>query len=351
MSLLDAIKAFDVRDYLGRFGKVSKSGGNNVYVNPCPLCGDRHNKFYANVSGGAKNGTYNSYCCHDQGGLLDLIMKAEETTRFEATYQIESAFEGEDTRMLAVLEREQAREWVRTMQIPEPVFQALPEYPCWVRDRFGCLAERGADQYIIDRHRLRITQGAVTLYGKRREDLDHRLLIPVFKENGSEPLSWQARDLTGRAERKYLFPAGDQSANWLYDFQNHRGTTLMVVEGVFHKWAWDRLGRDLGNPLLEHMAVASFGKKLTEAQIHLLMGATHISRVIIGWDLDAAPQIVKIAEILNGRKELLIMPAHPSGRDHDELDNAERMALLASAEPWSPRLAVRLTTSLALGRI
>ena len=350
MSVYDLIQEFDVADYLSGFGKVSKTGPTNVTVNPCPICGDRHGKFYANVTGSKRNGLYNTYCCHNAGNLIDLVMRSEGCDRIEAEALIARSVDGGMLRLAPLIPRASQQPAVRIPSLPGPLSMATPGHPCWIKSRMGTVSERGVDDYIIARHGLMITGGNAMYAGVQREDLNHRLLIPVFTDYVRTLLSWQARDLTGLADRKYLFPSGDRSTEWLYDLQGHQGRTLLIVEGAPGKWAWDRLGRASGRPQIEHLAVASFGKKLTAAQIALIMNATHIEKIILGWDLDAAAEIVKVAGEMQGRKDVWVMPAHASGRDHDELTFREMEELLAASQRYTPQMGVELTTSLALGR-
>ena len=358
MAFSDLVEAFDFHDYLEKFGTIRRSGPTNVVVSTCPLCGDNRWKFYANTSNAKGNGTWNSYCCHDQGGLVKLIAAAEGISRYEAMDLIRAAVEGEEEKIVPLIEATAPVEApaspveavsLPTTPVPSPIYSAAPETPCMMKGELRTLGDRGVSQYIIDRHHLR-TLGIGTIYGTddfglpaRRKDLDNRLLVPIYGPDG-ELLSWQARDLFDVQKRKYVFPAGDRSSDTFYGWPDAKALdTVLIVEGVFAKWAWDTMGHELRNPAAERFAIASFGKKLSAAQEALLV-ASPVKRVILGWDLDAASQIAKIAMRLNGRKEILVMPAHPSGRDHDELTLAERVELLGSAKPVTMELLVRLAT-------
>jgi hypothetical protein len=337
----ELMDAFDVRGYLEERGRLRNSGPTNVVCRPCPICGDNRGKFYANVRAGRHNGMWNAYCHHDQGNLVDLVMHVEGVTREEAVSQIRARVEGTDNRIIPIIEKiaetalPSSQELVQCV-FPAPLRQASPYDAIASQGSLIALDCRGVTSTVIERHALQVTGEGTYLGTDRRHDLDHRLIIPI--RQGDRWLSWQARDLTGKASRKYVFPAGDRSSEWFYDFDDyleHGGSTVLVVEGVFHKWAWDNLGATMGNLGVSHLSVASFGKRMTAEQERLLMTTPKIKRIIIGWDLDAWPEIVKVAGRIAGRKELLIMPAHESGMDHDELPHAELKRMLVEARPYS----------------
>lgn len=341
-----------------------------MVAKPCPVCGDRRGKFYVNVAGGEHNGSFNSYCCHDSGNLVKLAKLVEGFgTDDEAIQFIYAQVEGEDE-LIPVLPSQPMPAGVElaggapalvptlatlVMALPEPLYTATPATP-YAGGGATCLGDRGVDQYIIDRHQLRVTTFPTFYHDPhnpdrepRRKDLDNRLIVPSFTPDGSALLSWQARDMTGTANRKYVFPAGDRSTEGLYGFHEYLargGDTLIVVEGVFHKWAWDQLGRHLGIPAIEFGTVASYGKKLTKPQEELIMATPKIKRLVLAWDFDAAVAVTKVAGRVSGRKELAVMLPHASGRDHDELTLTERAALLAeNVAPYSMALAARMVAA------
>src|SRR5690606_9971530 len=65
-------------------------------------------------------------------------------------------------------------------------------------------------------------------------DFSQRIIIPVFDLDGNL-VSFQGRDITGKAEKKYLFPNGFASTGeHLYNGHNVQRTARIVVgEGAF----------------------------------------------------------------------------------------------------------------------
>jgi len=105
----------------------------------------------------------------------------------------------------------------------------------------------------------------------------NRIIIPICDPDG-EYATFVARDVTGAAERKYLYPKGASVHHLLYNFhfwRRRRSTTLYLVEGVFdavHLFPW---------------GCASFGKHLSQSQTALLRSIPWLDRVVLMWDHDA----------------------------------------------------------------
>lgn len=354
MSFADEyIEIFDVPGYVSSVGRARHSNRQNINVTPCPICGDnRRHKFYVNISGGKDNGRWNSYCCHDQGGLVELVMAVESMSRPEAVAFIRAEVDGEDEDRVipltssTIAEPSVARSEAPGCAFPENLYNVSENDEIVHHGRPVALTERGITQALIDKYDLRRTFAPTAFKGRLRPEFNNRLIIPIPASDGQSFLSWQGRDLTGQSENKYVFPPGDQSASTLYGWQVAQHQKMVIlVEGVFHKWAFDNLADIIDNQVFGDGCVATFGKKLSAAQEDLLMSSPAIENVVIAWDLDAATQISKVAQRLNGRKRLFIMPASADGRDLDELTYKEMISLFCAIEPYSFALAARLNAS------
>lgn len=343
----DYIQAFDVSDYLEATSKVRHSNKTNLMVSPCPMCGDtRPHKFYIKHDPDSeRNGTWNSYCCHQQGSIVDLVMALEGMDRHAAVSFIRAHVDGTDEmKMIPLVESMRVIEEA-PLQMPTGLMPARSDLPIVFKGQPITLNDRGVTDYIIARHNLKATAGFGTHYnGKMRVDLNNRLVLPIIDaEDPMKMVSWQARDLSGTQTTKYLFPTDDKSSTTLYGWHEAKTCpTILIVEGAFAKWRFDRLGRERGNGLIENFSVASFGKKLSQTQEDLIINSPDIKRVILAWDLDAAEQVRKVAARLAGRKELLIMMPSTDGKDFDEMADAQLLGLMAEAEPFSYSLAARM---------
>lgn len=343
------VEQFDVKDWLDRQGmSYQRSGHTHVTLKDCPLCHDTRWKVYLNVGGGRKNGFFNTYCCHEAGTLPKLMAAQENmTSSVEAFHEIRRFVEegGESVIPIVAAPASDAVELrPAAFALPEPRFLCTPATPCIVKGKLGALMDRGITQEIIDAHYLSVTNTGTFYGGLPKRSYDLRLIIPVIFEG--QVRTWQGRDLTGRAENRYVFPAGDCSGSLLYDFDRVRTKkTAVLAEGVFAKWALERFV--VQNGLADIGVTATFGKKLSVEQERLLI-ESDVETLIFAWDADAIPQINKIADRLVGRKRILVMSPHSSGLDYDEVPLADLVQCFRSIEPWTRDLAARRAIAYAL---
>lgn len=350
----DIIRDFDVQNYLESQFSTRPSSSTNICVYPCPMCGDaRRDKFYINISGDNRNGHWNAYCCHDEGRLPRLVMAVEEMSFGSAAKFIREEVEGIDyDKIIPLVEPPKVivskDETIHEMVLPEPNRPATPEDLIFFKGKMVRFSDRGINRYIIERHDLVVTDKVAVFEKKIRPDLANRLVIPVYREKfGKLRLSYQARDLTGKATQKYVFPSGVNARETLYGFNEVRDSkVLILVEGAPAKWAIDNIGRKRHNDL-EYCCLATFGKSLSEAQENLIVSHP-CKKIVLAWDLDAASQSHKIAQRLQGKKKVLITIPDESGKDWDELDEESILSSISKAEEYSFSLAVKLRARQAL---
>lgn len=160
---------------------------------------------------------------------------------------------------------------IHPFRLPQPNSLLTPAYKRY-------LAQRDFDPEKLEHEwDLRQTGPASMLDGI---SYSHRILIPIHW-NG-EPVSFQARDVTGRSDRKYLAcPRRREKVNHqtiLYGKQKawEQFKGIIVVEGVTDVW---RLGR---------AAAATFGTQVRTEQI--LQLARHNDRFFIVFDPETQAQ-------------------------------------------------------------
>ena len=152
----------------------------------------------------------------------------------------------------------------------------------------------------------------------------HRIIAPIYFE--SKIVSYQGRDITGRADLPYKACPQDQEVidhkDVLYGADLVPGSRVVVVEGIFDAW---RLGPG---------AVATFGVKFKKSQIRLLK---NFSRIFVMYDSKAEDpaawiQAKKLANSLsafNVDVELLDLDSgDPGGLRQDEADEIMRELLM-----------------------
>lgn len=148
-------------------------------------------------------------------------------------------------------------------------------------------------------------------------DLPHRLVIPIIFR--TQMVSWQSRDITGRAELRYISasPALEvvKHKEVVYNIDNCRGQAIIVVEGLTDVW---RLGDNTG---------ATFGTGFTRAQINLL---ACYRRVFTVYDSETQAQndAQGLCRILSGMGvetvNILLDSGDPGDMSQDDADRLKR---------------------------
>jgi len=280
MRNLKALKeGFDVVSYLEDLGiDVHDSVEKNVtqgWVNiNCPFCGGADPSWHLGIHY-EKDNHFNCWICNESGDIIELIQELESVGFQVALNRLEQ-YQGEVKR-----EEKPGREY-RTI---------LPEYFEYIeRGKEPApvkyyLKLRGFDLSICQQYNL----GWVP-FG----EYQMRLIVPVYAKRvgnlRAEIVSFQAMDVTGQAETKYLdCPPGRaeiENKHNLYGVDSI-GEQVILVEGVTDKW---RLGRD---------AVALFTKNWTRQQVNLLYERARRKTVKVLLDLDAIRDGKRLAKELS----------------------------------------------------
>lgn len=144
-----------------------------------------------------------------------------------------------------------------------------------------------------------------------------RLIVPI--RMFGKLVCFQCRDITGISERKYKNPTGSEFSRYIFNYDRAKQFDEgVIVEGVFDSIA---VGEN---------CVATFGKKISEAQKQLILRSGW-QRVSIMFDADATKEDIKyvndLARFIPTRLVLL-----PNGLDPDELETEFRQLLFS----WAP---------------
>lgn len=262
--LMDAI---DLEAYLEREGVVFRptmgSRGPQFNLRDCPVCGSSGWKVYINQETGLGNCFAGD---HPPGKNFN-------------KFSLMRALMGEGVHVSAVIEeaRRIAKEFGwrrrRTTTVATTVNRGSPKLPesleLPIRGKnLAYLANRGIDVQTARYFGLRFCLNGGFDYVlsdgmRRRQDYSRRIIIPVFDLDGNL-VSFQGRDITGKAEKKYLFPPGFASTGaHLYNGHNVIGTSRVVVgEGAFDVMAL-KLALDADPALRDVVAIGTFGKHLS----------------------------------------------------------------------------------------
>lgn len=214
-------------------------------------------------------------------------------------------------------------------------------------------------RYLIDR---RISLETTTFFGLRYceggwfkyildgeekyQNWGGRLIIPVYDLDGTF-VTFQGRDVTGQAEKKYLFPpALPSTGRFLLNAHNARGArTIVMGEGAFDVMAIKQaLDSDVGTR--HAAAVGSFGKHLSiggsggddQLAVLLKMKAEGLREIVLMWDSEsrALQDACEAGMALNGYGFTTRLAVLPPGRDPNEVSEQVVRDAFWSAQPINP---------------
>jgi hypothetical protein len=171
------------------------------------------------------------------------------------------------------------------------------------------LERRNLDrQTLIDHYCLLCTYGSYKM----------RVIIPVFYQD--KLVSWQAADMTGRADEKYLAPSPEISyiKDYIYDIDNIKDL-MVITEGVLDAWR------------LEHDAVATFGTSITDKQKSLIL-KKNPKIVVFAWDGEAYDYAKEEAEEMAPYLSTVVVAHLPFNRDPDDLGYNKTWEFIEAAE-------------------
>jgi DNA primase len=184
------------------------------------------------------------------------------------------------------------------------------------------LVGRGIDIKLINHFKLKFCVSNVRIQD-RLFYTSNRIIIPIHDISG-KPISWQGRDITGNHLR-YLFPTGFAGANFLYNAWAIKpgADYLIVSEGAFDTYGWWRSGFK--------NVVATFGKKISEAQVDMLR-YLNPKAIFIAWDSDAMWENYEFIEKYGYRFNIKVI--NLGGKDADEMSAKELVAALSGAKGY-----------------
>lgn len=150
--------------------------------------------------------------------------------------------------------------------------------------------------------------------------LPHRIVVPVFHRG--RMASWTARDITGKAELRYISASHDKEEiahkNILYNLDNCRGRAVIAVEGITDVW---RLGDG---------CCATFGTKVRPAQVRLLAEYARVFLLFDG-EAQAQAQARKLCRMLSGvgveAENILLDGGDPGDMDAGEAQKLKQELL------------------------
>ncbi len=145
-----------------------------------------------------------------------------------------------------------------------------------------------------------------------------RLIIPIPAFGEME--GFTARDLTGNARQKYLFPKGFKAHNYLY-CPDYKSNITIITEGIFDAWAVDIIG---------FHPTCIFGKSLSQNQLLQLVKKEYLY-IYLALDGDARKEQEEIRKQLSSFDANIIECNIPKGQDPASINLGELFNVIQEA--------------------
>nr|DAY05448.1 MAG TPA: DNA primase (bacterial type) [Caudoviricetes sp.] len=297
----------DLRDLLTNY-KLNRTG---QYICDCPFCGkERH--FYVSKSKQA----FDCKKCGESGNIYKLLR------HFNKLYLLQGATveQRDELKSLKTLMSESSP--ASELELAELPIIALPKgFRIVPKNRY--LNSRGLTSEDIKRYGIGVVKS---------DDwkIDGYVIIPV-KDNG------EIRGYVGRYGAKhvpkgrlrYSNSVGVPFGELLYGYDEipDGAECIILVEGCFDKFAVDRV-LDLKNSD-SVKCVATFGKKISDAQIKKLM-KKGVRSVLLLYDFDAIKEMKRYGMELAKYFDVLI--TYTTKKDIDECTEEEALEVLSSGQ-------------------
>lgn len=325
--LSEALDKIDMEYWLNREAvdyKVTRGArGAQLNIKECPVCGNSKWKVYLNQDNGL--GNCFSGDCEAKFNKWSFIKNSLGNLVNKQTVEHIKAVAKEQGWTPVVRTAITTTASHDTLKYPKSV--SLP-----INGRnLKYLINRKIDNDLTQHFGLRFCQRGAFFYddvsGERRsQSYDNRIIIPIFNLEG-ELVSYQGRDITGLAEKKYLFPPGFAATGaYLYNGQNAYGCIEATIgEGVFDVMAI-RAAFDEDAALRNVAAIGSFGKNLshggdnTQLAELLKLKDVGLKRVTFMWDGEPAAikAAIETALIVRGHGIIARVALLPLGLDPNE---------------------------------
>lgn len=340
---LDAIDMETFLDWEGIDYKLTPGrSGEQLNVKECPVCGGSKWKVYLNAETGAGN-CFSGSC----------EAKFSKYSFIQAIYPQLSKREFFD--MLKKLA--QSMGWRVKRIARDVIFEAsdlvLPEsveLP-YQGKNLRYLTQRGIDGETAQYFYLRYSKNGIFRYRQngfdRIQSYAERVIIPVLDLDGNL-VSFQGRDITGTAEKKYLFPPGFASTGrYLYNGHNARRVKrLIVCEGVFDVMA-TQVALNSDPAFRDRAVVGTFGKHLSIGQGDDQFGALlqlkreGLEEITFLWDGEIQALKDATAAALEVRKLGLTTKVArlPADKDPNEVDSYTLLQTIDQAIVMTPKSA------------
>lgn len=337
--------------YLDREGveyrNTHGSSGPQLNVRECPSCGTAKWKVFINADSGLGN-CFSGSCDVQRFNKFSFIRAhcgLDNSKTAAHIFQVAKEMGWRPPRKSTV-----------AVTLASTAVKLPHSFPIPINGRnLAYLQNRGISKECAEYFHLRFCQkGLVSYkdqYGQTRyQDFGMRIIIPVFDLDG-QLVSFQGRDITGTAEKKYLFPNGFASTGaHLFNGHNvHNTGRILVGEGVFDVAA-QKLAMDSDPDLRDVVPIGTFGKHLSfgheNSQLakFIELQKRGVKEVTFMWDgeLKATDAAIEAGEMVRGIGMNVRIAMLPTDKDPNEVSREEVCAAFWKAMPLTPANAIRM---------
>ena len=326
--------------------KMSRgASGMQINAKECPSCGDTRYRVYLN----AESGLGNCFVCNEPFSKLSFINKAHGEEPWRDTYaHVKEVLAEQGWRP-----RRKTTAAVEHGDVKLPLSFALPTAE---GQNLVYLEQRGFHGELCGYFHLRFCNEGwwnfVRDDGKPGgQKFDMRVIIPVFDLDGTLR-TFQGRDITGTAERKYLFPLGlPGTGRYLLNGQNAIGVKRIVIgEGIFDVMAI-KAAFDDEVTLRGVVPCGSFGKHLSygstdgDDQLGRLIKLRNqgLEEVTMMWDGEPKALVAALdaCKIMRGIGLKCRIARLPFEKDPNEVDAGTIREAFQTAVPYDGALDLR----------
>lgn len=348
--LSNALESFSPSDYLDSEGieyrNTTGTRGEQLNVKCCPKCGGSKWKVYLSAESGLGN------CFHG-----DCEAKFNKYSFIKAHTGLEGGELKDYIKNFA-----KQFDWLPKVKKVETVKKAVElvipdsfEIPFEGR-HLNYLENRGVSAGLAKYFNLRYCKSGVFYYfapdgGVALQSYDKRVIIPIYDIDGNL-VSFQGRDVTGEADKKYLFPPGFAATGaHLYNAHRVKNGTKRVLVG---EGAFDVIAQKIAlisNPdLREVEAIGTFGKHLSagetnsQLQKFVVLRERGVEEVTIMWDGEpqALSDALNAGQLLIGLGFQVRIALLPLGKDPNEVDKSIVIKAYIDALPLNKLTALKL---------
>lgn len=360
-SIVEVLERLDLELYLDREGveyrRTRGSSGEQLNLKTCPVCGGSKWKVFLNAQTGLGN-CFSGSCSGNKGFNKFSFIRAHTGLDNKGTAM--HIFNVSKEMGWQPRKKSEVAVELRSSELKLPHSLELPING----KNLVYLSNRGIDIETAKYFHLRFCHKGLWKYlddyGNRRYvDYSNRIIIPVFDLDG-ELTSFQGRDITGNAEKKYLFPNGFASTGTtLYNGHNVRNTERVLVgEGVFDVAA-QKIALATDSALSDVVPIGTFGKHIScgsadsQAEKFRILQQRGVKEIVMMWDGEpkATDDAVDGGLMLRGMGFKVRIAMLPLGKDPNEVPPSEVLRAFYGAEPLDLTSATKIKMRRRFGSV